>query len=79
MAAIRVHGIGTDRETINKIASALMSLRFGGTVTTTPTESSKGDGHFVLHYQGEPVTQEQVAEAVRSRSMWKLTRKILGN
>ncbi|MBI2965960.1 MAG: hypothetical protein HYY34_07140 [Chloroflexi bacterium] len=79
MAAVRVRGIGGDPETINKIASALMSVRIGGTVTTTPTESSKGGGVFVLHYQGAPVTQTEVEEAVRSQSMWKVTRRILGH
>jgi hypothetical protein len=53
-------------------------VRIGGTITTTPTESSKGSGVFVLHYQGAPVTQAEVEEAVRSQSMWKVTRKILG-
>jgi hypothetical protein len=78
VASIRVRGIGTDADTINKITTALMSLRYGGVVTTTPTESSGGEGFFVLHYQGEPVTQGQVAEAVRSQAMWKVTRRILG-
>ena len=78
MAVVRVRGIGAEPETINKIASALMSVRIGGTITTTPTESSKGSGVFVLHYQGTPVTQAEVEEAVRSQSMWKVTRKILG-
>lgn len=77
MAAIRVEGIGRDSQTIQKIATALMGLRYGGTVTTTPTEASKGDGFFVLHYQGMPVTEHEVAEAVRSQSMWKVTRKLL--
>jgi hypothetical protein len=78
MAAIAVRGIGTNPETIGRIASTLMGLRFGATVTTTPTESTRGAGHFVLHYQGDPVTQDEVAEAVRSQSMWKVTRRILG-
>lgn len=79
MAAVRVKGIGIDPTTIHKISTMLSALRYGGTVTTTPTESTKGAGFFVLHYQGKPITQEEVSEAVRSQSMWKVTRKLLGN
>jgi len=79
MAAVRVRGIGTDAATIQKVSTMLTALRYGGTVTTTPTESTRGAGFFVLHYQGKPVTQEEVEEAVRSQAMWKVTRKLLGH
>lgn len=65
MAAIRVRGIGTDPGRINRISSTLMGLRYGATITATPTESTGGSGYFVLHYQGEPLTAEEVARAVR--------------
>lgn len=78
VAAVRVKGAGGNPEVIKKIVTSLMSLRYGANVTTTPTEASKGDGFFVVHYQGKPLAEQEVVDAVLKHAMWGPTRKLLG-